>query len=83
MAATQPSSVQAQLIPMPLNIYVANSGNPAPKSERKKVFAAMAEAANYTDFCQRCPMCQDQKEKESIEEIKKDFALTIRYASTK
>lgn len=31
---------------MPLNIYVANSGNTPPNIERMKVFAAIAEAAN-------------------------------------
>ncbi len=44
-AATQPSRVPAQLTPIALNMYWAKSGNPAPASERRKVFAAMAEAA--------------------------------------
>lgn len=44
-AATQPSRVPAQLTPMALNMYVAKSGKTAPASERRKVFAAIAEAA--------------------------------------
>lgn len=86
MTATQPSSVQAQLMPIPLNMYVAKSGNPAPNSDRRKVLAAMADAANYKDLCQHCAMCangQRQQGKESIEDVKRGFALTMRYASTK
>lgn len=44
-AAIQPSRVDAQSIPMPLNICSAKSGNPAAKQDRKSVFAAIAEAA--------------------------------------
>lgn len=47
MRATHPSSVLAHWTPIPWNMYVANSGKIAPKSDRKKVFAAIAEAANY------------------------------------
>ena len=43
--ATKPRSVPAQLMPMPLNICVANIGNPAAIKDLRKVFAAMAEAA--------------------------------------
>ena len=45
MSATQPRSVPAQFTPSASNMYVANRGNTAPKMERRKVFAAMAEAA--------------------------------------
>jgi hypothetical protein len=34
-------------MPIPLNMYVANRGKMAPQRDRRKVFAAMAEAANY------------------------------------
>lgn len=43
--ATAPRRVLAQLTPMASNMYVAKRGKMAPKRERKKVFAAMAEAA--------------------------------------
>lgn len=32
--------------PMPLIMYVANRGNTAPQMDRRKVLAAMADAAN-------------------------------------
>ena len=43
--ATQASKVPAQLTFKALNMYVANRGKTAPAMERRKVFAAMAEAA--------------------------------------
>ena len=43
--ATQPRRVLAQLTPRASNMYVAKRGKTAPKRERRKVFAAMAEAA--------------------------------------
>ena len=45
MSATQPRSVPAQFTPSASNMYVAKRGKTAPKRERRKVFAAMAEAA--------------------------------------
>ena len=44
-AATQPRRVPDQLTWMALNMYVANNGKTAPAMDRRKVFAAMAEAA--------------------------------------
>jgi hypothetical protein len=44
--AIQPSRVEAYSIPIPLNICCAKRGNTAPQRERRKVFAAIAEAAN-------------------------------------
>lgn len=43
--AKQPKSVDAHSMPIPLNIWRANRGNPAAVIERRKVFAAIAEAA--------------------------------------
>ena len=43
--ATQPRRVLAQLTPRALNMYVAKRGKTAPARERRKVFAATAEAA--------------------------------------
>lgn len=48
--ATQPSNVHAHWIPIPLNMYVANRGKMAPKRERRKVLAAMADAANCKTY---------------------------------
>lgn len=45
--ATNPSSELAQLTPRALNMYVAKRGKTAPAMERRKVFAAMAEAALF------------------------------------
>lgn len=45
--AMKPSNEPAQLTPSLLNIWRANSGNPAAKAERRKVFAAMADAALF------------------------------------
>lgn len=45
ISATQPRSVLAQLTPSASNMYVAKRGNTAPKRDRRKVFAAIAEAA--------------------------------------
>jgi hypothetical protein len=45
--AIHPSKVEAYWIPIPLNICCAKRGKTAPQRERRKVFAAMAEAANY------------------------------------
>lgn len=42
-----PSNEPAQLTPRLWNICLPNSGNPAAKAERKKVFAAIAEAALF------------------------------------
>lgn len=39
-------TVDAHSIPIPSNMYVAKSGKMPPKSDRMKVFAAIAEAAN-------------------------------------
>ena len=44
-AATQPRSVPVQLTFRALNMYMLKRGKPAPARERRKVFAAMAEAA--------------------------------------
>ncbi len=44
-AAMQPKSVPDQLTPSAANIYCEKSGKPAPASDRKNVFAAIAEAA--------------------------------------
>lgn len=44
-AATQPSSVPAQLTPRAENMYMEKRGKMAPARDRRKVFAAMAEAA--------------------------------------
>ena len=43
--ATQPSKVPAQLTPSARNVYCEKRGKPAPARERRKVLAAMAEAA--------------------------------------
>ena len=43
--ATHASSVPAQLTPRALNMYMEKSGKTAPAMERRKVLAAMAEAA--------------------------------------
>lgn len=42
-----PSNEPAQLTPRLWNICLPNSGNPAAKTERRKVFAAIAEAALF------------------------------------
>lgn len=42
---TQASKVPAQLTLSALNMYVAKRGKTAPARERRKVFAAMADAA--------------------------------------
>ena len=44
-AARQPSSVAAHWMPRLLNICRAKSGKPAAAMERRKVLAAMADAA--------------------------------------
>ena len=44
-AATQPSNVPVQLTFRALNMYMAKRGKPAPARERRKLFAATAEAA--------------------------------------
>lgn len=44
-AARQPMRVAAHWMPRLLNICWAKRGKPAPARERRKVFAAMAEAA--------------------------------------
>lgn len=44
-AATHPSSVPDQFTPMASNMYMEKSGKTAPASDRRKVLAAMAEAA--------------------------------------
>lgn len=46
--ATKPSSEPAQLTPRPLNMYWEKSGKTAPQMERRKVLAAMAEAALFS-----------------------------------
>ena len=43
--ATQPSRVPAQLTPRALNMYIEKRGKTAPASDRRKVFAAIADAA--------------------------------------
>ncbi len=43
--ATQPSRVPAQLMCIASNMYVAKRGKQAPARERRKVFAAIADAA--------------------------------------
>ncbi len=43
--ATQPRSVPAQLTWIALNMYMENKGKMAPARERRKVLAAIAEAA--------------------------------------
>lgn len=43
--ATKPSSVPAQLTPRALNMYMLKRGKTAPARERRKVLAAIAEAA--------------------------------------
>ena len=45
LAANKPKSKPAQPVPMPRNMYPANSGNAAPNDDLKKVLAATAEAA--------------------------------------
>jgi hypothetical protein len=45
-AAMIPSNVAAHWMPIPSNIWRANSGKAAPQRLRRNVFAAMAEAAN-------------------------------------
>ena len=45
ISATQPRSVPAHSTPRASNMYVENRGKRAPAMERRKVFAAMAEAA--------------------------------------
>lgn len=47
--ATQPRSVPVQLTLSALNMYVANSGKTQAASDRRKVLAAMAEAALRND----------------------------------
>lgn len=44
-----PSSVEAHCMPIPSNICRANNGKAAPHRLRRKVFAAIAEAANYSN----------------------------------
>ena len=44
-AATHPSSVPDQFTPIASNMYMEKSGKTAPAMERRKVLAAMAEAA--------------------------------------
>ena len=44
-AERQPSRVPAHWMPRLLNIWRVKSGKPAASMERRKVFAAMAEAA--------------------------------------
>lgn len=43
--ATNPRSEPAQLTPRALNMYMLKRGKTAPAMDRRKVFAAMAEAA--------------------------------------
>ena len=43
--ATKPSSVPVQLTPRALNMYMLKRGKTAPARERRKVLAAIAEAA--------------------------------------
>lgn len=65
-SATQPRSVFAQLTPSPSYMYVAKRGKTAPKIERRKVFAAMAEAAlegcygQWGDFLDAEDCCGDR-----------------------
>lgn len=53
-SATQPSRVPAQLTPRALNMYVLKREKTAPKIDRRKVFAAIAEAA-LMEICQYLP----------------------------
>ena len=43
--AMQPSNVPDQFTPIPANMYMEKRGKTAPQMDRRRVFAAMAEAA--------------------------------------
>lgn len=56
--AMKPSNEPAQLTPRLRNIWRANSGNPAANAERRKVFAAMADAALFLAFVRLRKFCE-------------------------
>lgn len=58
-SATKPRSEPAQLTPSALNIYVLKRGKTAPARERRKVLAAIAEAALLEAVSMRALRCCD------------------------